>query len=128
MDRSRRVFGSLKPFDEVFPDVEDADVESTESGKLESRRRAPLYHQPDREQPRLRFHRIQHGGLIQCSNPLCRRGGYEIDLILSEMRRSKETERQGSIPCPGDEGSPKGRHRGSRCGNTIDYRITVKYK
>src|ERR1035438_7127455 len=102
MDRSRRVFGSLKPFDEVFPDVEDADVEYTENGMFESRRRRAPYHQPDREQPRRRFHRIQHGGLIQCSNPLCRRGGYEIDLILSDMRRAKETERKGSIPCPGD--------------------------
>jgi hypothetical protein len=42
MDRSRRVFGSLKAFDDVFPEVEDAKVEYTESGKVENRRRAHL--------------------------------------------------------------------------------------
>jgi hypothetical protein len=125
MDRSRRVFGSLKPFDEVFPDVEHADVEYTESGKFE---RTRLWATPYRQLDHRRFHSIQHGGLIQCSNPLCRRGGYELDLILSEMRRAKETERKGAGPCPGDEGSPKGRRRGRRCGNTIEYTLTVKYK
>jgi hypothetical protein len=137
MDRSRRVFGSLKPFDDVFLDVEDADVEYTESGKFDTRRPVSLYHrgrrrglglQPECEQPRSRFHSIKGGGLIECSNPLCRGGGYEIDSILSEMRRLRETERKGSISCPGDEGSPKGRRRGSRCGNKIQYTLTVKYK
>jgi hypothetical protein len=43
MDRSRRVFGSLRPFDDVFPDVEDADVEYTESGEFDGKVRASLH-------------------------------------------------------------------------------------
>jgi len=117
MDRSRSVFGSLKPFDEVFPDVEDAGVEYTERGEFDDKVRALQS-----------FHSIKHGGLIPCSNPLCRRGGFEIDEVLSAMRGSRQSEREGSLSCPGDEGSPKGRHSGKRCGNEIRYKLTVKYK
>lgn len=118
MDRSRRVFGSLRPFDDVFPDVANADVQYTESGQFQPRVGASGPH----------FHSIRHGGLIPCANPLCRRGGYEIDQVLSDMRRLRETERKGVLSCPGDEGSPKGRRIGRRCGNKIEYTLTVKYK
>jgi hypothetical protein len=123
------VFLPLKPFHDVFPGVESAGVEYAESGDFETTtRRAAPYRQGDRERPR-QFHSIRHGGgLIRCSNPLCRRGGYEFDLILSDMDRSKETERKGSMSCQGDEGSPKGRRRGSPCENKIEYTLSVRYK
>jgi hypothetical protein len=35
MDRSGRFFGSPKPFDDVFPDVADANVQYTESGTFD---------------------------------------------------------------------------------------------
>jgi hypothetical protein len=129
MDRSRRVFGSLKPFDDVFPDIEGADVEYTETGEFAMKARTWLYHRSaEDEQPQTHYHSVRHGGLIRCSNPLCRRGGYEIDAVLAEMKRLGETERSGSLSCPGDEGSPKGRRRGDRCRNQIQYTLTVRYR
>ena len=44
-------------------------------------------------------------GLIRWSNPLCRRGGYEVDESVSEMVREKSTEKVFASNWPGDEGS-----------------------
>lgn len=130
-DQSRRVFfDPPRPFNDVFPNVEAANVNYTESGEFETKRsRVSRHYQPYREEPEPRFHSIKHEGMqIRCSNPRCRRGGYEFNFILSEMTRSKEAERRGSISCGGDEGSPKGLHRRSPCGNQIQYTVLVKYK
>ncbi len=132
MDLSRRVFWTQRPFEEAYPTVEAADVEYTESGRFPETRPPRLRYQPRREvssERRLQYHSIRQGGaLILCGNPECRRGGYEVATILSEMKRSGETVREGALSCPGDEGSPKGRRRGDRCRNSIKYKITVKYK
>jgi hypothetical protein len=123
MDRSKRVFGRLSTFDEVFPTIEIATISSYEIGEGvhtfgidESRRRAFGEGVPFRE------------GLIPCSNPRCRRGGYEIDASLYDMVREKSTEKVFARNCPGDEGSPKGRKRGDRCRNVLHYRLRIKYK
>jgi hypothetical protein len=130
MDRSRRVFYSQRPFDEAFPGVEDADVEYSERGKFDGKVRGSLsFSQNPEQQPKRYLHSIrQMGGVIPCSNPVCRRGGFAIDGVLLAMRQSGEIEREGSVPCGGDEGSPKGQRRGSCCGNRVRYRLTVKYK
>jgi hypothetical protein len=123
MDRSKRVFGHLAPFEEVFPTIESATISSYEDGEGvytfgvdESRRRTFGKGVPFRE------------GLIPCRNPRCRRGGYEIDHSLSEMVRENVTEKEFDTACPGDEGSPKGRRPGRSCGNVLHYRLTIKYK
>ena len=131
MDRSRRVFYGERTFDDAFPNVEDADVEYFESGKFDSKVRGSLYFSQHSEQPERQpeRHSIKHnGGVIPCSNPLCRRGGFEIDGVLLATRQSREIEREGSVSCRGDEGSPKGQRRGSRCGNKVRYKLIVKYK
>lgn len=123
MDRSRRVFGRLTTFEEAFPTIEIATISYYEVGKGvytfdidESQRRTFGEGTPFRE------------GLIPCSNPRCRRGGYEVDDSLYEMLREKSTERVFARNCPGDEGSPKGRRRGDRCRNVLHYRLRIKYK
>jgi hypothetical protein len=122
MDRSGRVFlGSSKKFEDAYPDIEDAILVWRETGEGvynfgpgTGKRKASLK---------------QIGGLLHCSNPRCRRGGYEIDVnILMDMTIEKQTEKNGSMRCPGDEGSPKGRRPGRRCLNKIDYTLTVKYR
>jgi hypothetical protein len=131
MDRSRRVFGQLRSFDEVFPTIEDADVEYTETGSFpvnKPPRARPILNREFKPEPRRRFHSVKHGGLLPCSNPSCRRRGYEIDLVLSEMRHAGETVKEGSLSCPGDEGSPKGKRIGNECPNSVRYKLTVKYK
>jgi hypothetical protein len=123
MDRSKRVFGHLGKFEEVFPTIETATISSYEDGEgiftfgIDPARRrtfgngVPFKH-----------------GLERCRNPRCRRGGYEIDHSLHEMVREHLTEKEFVTPCPGDEGSPKGRRRGRHCGNILHYRLTIKYK
>ena len=125
MDRSGRVFYAERTFDEAFPNVEDADVEDSETGTFDSQRSraAPFSQNP--EQPERHFHSIRHlGGGIRCSNPLCRRGGFEIDGVLLEMKQSGEIGREGSVSFRGDEGSPKGQRRGKRCGNRVRCKLS----
>ena len=123
MDRSKRVFGHLSPFDEVFPTIEVATISSYELGEGvhtfgidESKRKTFGNGMP-----------FKHG-LEHCSNPRCRKGGYEIDRSLSEMVRENLTEKEFETHCPGYEGSPKGRRRVDRCRNVLHYRLTIKYK
>ena len=127
MDRNRRVFGALRTFDEVFPEIRDVSVEYTESGAAETKIRM-AHSEPTLEQHSPPYHNVKHDGLIRCGNTMCKRGGYEIDRVLYEMRTSRLTERTGLLSCPGDEGSPKGRKRGGACGNRIQYKILVHYR
>lgn len=117
MDRSNRFFaGPPTTFEEAYPNVEDAIIEWKESTlgiNPSGLGRASIK---------------ELGGLIQCRNPLCRRGGFEIDFELGMMIRKKETVKEDMLVCPGDEGSPKGRRPGKRCLNGIKYKITVTYK
>jgi hypothetical protein len=117
MDRSKRVFGKLTEFERVFPNVDSALVEY-----IEIKRAATSI------EPQPHYHEMHHGGLIACGNPRCKRGGYEMEGSLYTMSKNNETEMTGERSCPGDEGSPKGRKKGRACGNSIKFKITVKYK
>jgi hypothetical protein len=44
------------------------------------------------------------------------------------MVRENATETTFKLRCRGDEGSPKGRHRGESCTCVVEGKITVKYK
>jgi hypothetical protein len=123
MDRSKRVFGQLTTFEKAFPTIEVATISSYEVGEGvytfgadESQRRTFGEGVPLRD------------GLIPCRNPRCRRGGYEVDDSVYKMVREKSTEKVFATNCPGDEGSPKGRRPGRRCGNVLHYRLRIKYK
>jgi hypothetical protein len=65
---------------------------------------------------------------MRCSNPRCRRRGYEIDHKIPKMTFCKETHREFVMHCPGDEGSPKGRINGDSCFNVLHVRLTLRYK
>jgi hypothetical protein len=115
MDRSRRVFGHLDTFENVFPTVEEAVVEFTESDFGVTKRTG-------------RFHMHYEGGLMACGNPCCRRGGYEFDRELGEMIRNYVAEKSIRLSCRGDEGSPKGRKIGRRCTLSVDAIIRIRYR
>jgi hypothetical protein len=121
MDRSKRVFGTLTTFEKAFPTVESATIASYEDGD-------GIFAFEGKRQNTFGPARPFASGLIRCSNPYCRRGGYEVDLSLSEMVRGKLTEKEFSDHCSGDEGSPQGRKIGKRCYNVLHYRLTIKYK
>jgi site-specific DNA-adenine methylase len=121
MDRTDRVFVHLAPFEKVFPDLEDVKIEYTETGDFE-------YFDP-RYQSRTKIHSVKsQGGLIRCSNPSCRQGGYEMDFDIHDMIREGVSERSGHKICAGSEGSPKLRRIYRKCLNSIDYKITLVRK
>lgn len=123
MDRSNRVF--LKPyssFAEAFPQLEEVLMESYETGK-------GVFRWGDAEKQNLYGSPLPlRQGLIHCSNPFCRRGGYEIDLELGRIIQDKKERAEFLMRCPGDEGSPKGRRIGRHCLNALHVRLTIKYK
>lgn len=66
--------------------------------------------------------------LMRCSNPLCKRGGYQVDGEIQRMLSRNQTECETVIFCEGDEGSPKGRETGAECMNNLHIRLSLKYK
>jgi hypothetical protein len=52
--------------------------------------------------------------LMRCSNPRCKRGGYEIDGEISRMITRNETESETVLFCPGEESLPR-RDKGMEC-------------
>jgi hypothetical protein len=122
MDRSNRIFAPQTTFEKAFPTIESATISSYEDGEgiyrfVDESRRGTF----DKGLP-------VKSGLLRCSNPHCRRGGYEIDHSLHEMVRENATEKEFDLACPGDEGSPKGRRPGRSCGNVLHYHLRIKYK
>lgn len=127
MDRSNRfLVGLPTTFDEALPNLEDAVVEYYETGKLGPYGFDPLVGPRDGYGTPLSVRST--GGLIRCSNPFCRRGGFEIDFDVHDMLSRKLVRKEFVKKCPGDEGSPKGRRIGRTCMNALHYRITLRYK
>jgi len=122
MDRSKRVFVTPGPFASAFPLLERVTVESYEDGEG--------VFSAFSDSPRKTFGNPLpwSGGLLMCSNPSCRRGGFEIDFDVHDMVREKLVTKEFVKRWPGDEGSPKGRRRGQRCLNTLHCRVTLTYK
>jgi hypothetical protein len=65
---------------------------------------------------------------LSCSRPRCHGGGYDFRGIVDEMARNGDTEREGSIPCHGNEASPKGKRKDKSCLNTLTYKITLTFR
>jgi len=123
-DRSNRAFGHMAPFDEVFPTIDVAKISSYELGEGTNRF----------GMDEATYRSFGDGvpfkyGMEPCRNPLCKKGGFEIDACLDEMVRKNLTEATFEKHCLGVVGgSPKGRRKGERCGNVLHCRLTIKYK
>jgi hypothetical protein len=115
MDRSRRVFGTLRSFDEVFAELEDAVFEFVEKDFLFEKRSGT-------------WHLHGQGGLMPCGNPSCRRGGYELDRDIRQMLQAGVLQKTIKLSCRGDEGSPQGRKIGRRCERSIEGTLTLRLK
>jgi hypothetical protein len=91
MRRDRRLFSELATFEEAFPQLDDALVEYREEGKGTTAAGRVTARDDSLE------------GLITCSNPTCRSGGFEVDRVFHEMIASGESRREGVLACPGVE-------------------------
>ncbi len=114
-DASRRpitVFGI--PFEEAFPDLEDAQVEwqwlNVEGLPLTG------------EVKQMHYKAGIFQGVIQCNNPSCQGGGFEVERVVDRMFQAGEAEKVGIIVCPGWEGEER------PCVRSISYRIKLVYK
>lgn len=115
------VFAEKVPFETAFPEIASVDVEFTETGHgiWDAGKRYRGYRAGSRD---------SLGEYIDCSNSLCYNGGFSIGNILREMVRNKETRREFSALCQGNEGSPKGRRIYRKCLNFFKGIITIVYK
>ncbi|MBW2559921.1 MAG: hypothetical protein JRE40_03580 [Deltaproteobacteria bacterium] len=66
---------------------------------------------------------------IDCTNPMCCKGGLSVSNLIQKMVASNQTHLQKDyMPCLGYEGSVKGIGRHHRCTNYFGVRIAIKYK
>ena len=92
MNREHRLFSELATFQDAFPSLADAVVEYREEGKGANGEPRVVKASDD-----------TLDGLIPCSNPGCKQGGFEVDLVFHEMIQANETSRGGVLACPGTE-------------------------
>jgi hypothetical protein len=118
MDRSNRVFGGPARFDEMYPDLQDAVVDYKQymHGSLaEQGTDFPEHHSIRTE-----------GGVIQCTNKACTGGGFEVDAIIVDARRSPGGVKDGKLLCAGREKMGGGQTR--LCGSRMRHRIRTIQK
>lgn len=114
--------GQKSTFKEAFPEVAEIRVEYSESDYGGISRCGG--HAPG---DFVLTDKSRIGEYLSCSNPLCYKGGIKIGWTLREMIRQRETEKEGSGECQGNEASPKGRKIYRKCMNFFKYKITIRY-
>ena len=108
--------GKTSVFEEAFPEIKSLKVESRE-----------ISHRALRKNKRV-FDQTSFGEYIDCSAPLCVKGGCAIGSLVREMVANKQSTLETTERCVGYEGSPKGKRRYGPCVNMFDIKVTVKYK
>lgn len=68
------------------------------------------------------------GEYIDCQNPVCYKGGFNLGEQLRDMGRTGETHREWTVGCQGYEGSPKGRKKYRSCLEHWQVVVDVTYK
>lgn len=68
------------------------------------------------------------GGYVNCTNPKCYNGGFNIGIVLRDMVSNQETTINGEEECQGYEGSPNGLRKYGDCGHKFKYTVNIRYK
>src|ERR1019366_979235 len=100
-------------FERAFPDIATMRLEA-ERGDETSRLGRPMVFTEN--SPPDRF--------LPCSNPLCYRGGCDVQQFLSGVVAARKTDVEETLFCQGFEGSPKGKKRYGPCDTY--YRVKGK--
>jgi len=112
------LFPKTNKFDEAFPFIKELHVEVIESGEgvneLNERNVYDKHSLP--------------GKFIDCHNPMCYNGGFDIGSAIRLMEYDRQTQREIQSRCQGYEGSPKGRKKYDACLNSFKIKINIKYK
>lgn len=116
--RTNPFYNGVSSFKAAFPDLQDALIEWRELRGAEDTRSGEA-----RKTGYRRGNFTQ--GVLPCSNPACREGGYEVDRLIAEMLQLGQTERAGIVLCSGREIPEEGRRGPVRCRYRIDYKATL---
>lgn len=65
---------------------------------------------------------------INCHNPMCYNGGFNLGQLLWFMTEKGETTLEDTLYCQGYEGSPKGRVRYGPCDRRFKVKIEIVYR
>jgi hypothetical protein len=115
---STPMFGTKGTLAEVYPQIKDIIVEVQESG----------YGVDSWNSNRTYTKDFFPGEFIDCSNPSCFGGGFQLGSYLRRMVTEGNTELEDSKSCRGNEGSPKGRRIYRSCINTFEFKIKIQYE
>ena len=111
------IFNQKTTFEKAFPEIEKISVEVNESGEGVYRGYG-LSH----------YGKHNIGEFINCKNPKCYNGGFNIGDIIRGLYFRKDTEATGSAYCQGKEGTPKGRRTYGDCENDFKHTVKIEYK
>lgn len=108
--------GEKTTFEKAFPEIEDIRVivEEYEDFMSEGKKRY--------------YSKANAGEYIDCSNPVCYNGGFNLGQIIRNMVISHQTKLETTEYCQGYEGSPKGRKKYGPCEHYFKVNIEIKYK
>jgi len=120
MDKIRPLLGTTSKFSEAYPEIDTAKI-TVNTDLFGS-------HERNKDYRLTHFNERHMSSKIDCPNPMCKRGGVDIDSFLRSMVVQGKTELSEKISCNGDEGSPQGRRRGRRCDNFFEIRAEITYK
>ncbi len=66
--------------------------------------------------------------MLNCPNPRCRGGGFEVEFVVESMISERLEEKAGLLVCIGWEGQQGSRTERTPCTAAIRYRIRLSYR
>ena len=112
------LFGKTSEFGGAFPTIESLQIDVEEEGEGVSASTASTTYTM----------RTLPGEYVDCRNPLCYKGGFNLGAILRTMVERRQEDLQTIEHCQGYEGSPKGRRNDGPCDNRLKVRIRLRFK
>jgi len=117
-NQSTPFLGKTSNFDEGFPGIADLRVTVRETDWDQSEVGHHYYTSPN------------IGRFVDCSNPRCYNGGFNLQSFVSlhTYGKDRKTLLEATSPCQGYEGSPKGRKNYGPCDHRFEVKVEVTYK
>jgi hypothetical protein len=119
VEAKKNYFIPRKPttFETAFPQIATMRLE-VERGEGANRFSNPMVYTEESPPDRI----------LPCDNPLCYRGGCDVQRFLSGVVAGHEVEVERMLFCQGYEGSPKGRKNYGPCDTRYKVKVKIAYK
>jgi len=113
---SPELFHRKVPFQNAFPEIAAFRLEVTTQNSYDYQYSTSVYTLAN-----------PPGEYINCSNPICCRGGFSVGDLFRKTIRERLSTYEGVEHCRGYEGSPKGRARYRSCIKRFDIKLTITF-